>query len=365
MFKNQRKCLQSECLNPEEAIDPEPIAEARGQAPAKLILSGEHAVLYGAPALAIAIECRFVVTIRPIEGSGLHLKCPILGIDTRYTPEAILQVSKKSWGRYAEFEEGTRFITEVLEHRDSLLICALMSWLDQHSRTLLQGIQISIVSAIPVGYGLGSSAAGIVALWRALENYFGSYAAPEAFFKRAVSVEHLQHGVSSGVDIAVCQTEFPCLYYQERLEALDLPEFHHAWLVHTGRPEVSTGACVESVKKHFQNPDLVKRFEEVTLRLAKALMEDDEKNLIHAVSDNHRLLCQIGVVPEKIRRFIQQVESLGGAGKICGAGAIQGDNGGVAWVVGLPEKVLPVLEHFGYSYEPLRCAHHVASSVGG
>ena len=343
---------------------PEPVLEAEGRAPAKLILSGEHAVLYGAPALAIAVDCRFVVKIKPIENSGLHFKCPILGIDTRYTPEAIHQIARKSWSRYADFEEGSLPISEVLVQGHDLLICALSSWLDQHARTLLQGIQVSVVSAIPVGYGMGSSAAGIVALFRALENYFGSYSSPEAFFERAVMIEHLQHGISSGVDIAVCQTEFPCIYYNGRLEAVSLPELQHTWLVNTGRPEVSTGACVQAVKTHFQETRLVHRFEEVTLELIQALTNGDEKSVAHMISENHRLLCQIGVVPEKIRRFVQQIESLGGSAKLCGAGATQGEQGGVAWVLGNPERILPVIEQFGYLYEPLRCAHHFASSMG-
>jgi mevalonate kinase len=107
------------------------VQQAEGRAPAKLILSGEHAVLYGAPALAIAIECRFVVKIQPIDHSGLHLKCPILGIDARYTPEAVFQIAQKTWNRYADFEAGALPISAVLNHSHDLLICALSSWLDQ------------------------------------------------------------------------------------------------------------------------------------------------------------------------------------------------------------------------------------------
>jgi mevalonate kinase len=196
------------------------------------------------------------------------------------------------------------------------------------------------------------------------ENYFGSYATPESFFERALTVEHLQHGISSGVDIAVCQTELPCVYYNQHLEAATVPELPHAWLVNTGKPEVSTGVCVQAVKTHFQNSGLIHRFEEVTLGLIQALMEmEDEKSLSPLIAENHRLLCQIGVVPEKIRRFIQQIESLGGAGKLCGAGSTQGENGGVAWVMGASERILPILSQFGYSYEPLRCAHHISSAI--
>lgn len=352
MFKNQKKCSQNESL--------EPLAVAEGRAPAKLILSGEHAILYGAPALAIPIDCRFVIKIRPLDSSGLHFKSPIIGIDARYTPDAVFQIAQKTWNRYADFEAGVLPIAAVLNQQHDLLICALAAWLNHHGRTLSQGIQVSAVSAIPVGYGLGSSAAGIVALFRALENYFASYSTPQAFFEQALMVEHLQHGISSGVDIAVCQTELPCLYDQESLEEVYVPEMNNAWLVHTGKPEVSTGTCVQAVKTHFQNSSLVERFKEVTVSLVQALGED-EKKLFELVAENHRLLCQIGVVPEKIRRFVQQIESLGGAAKLCGAGSTQGDKGGIAFVLGNPERIQPVLNQFGYSYEPLRCAHHVAA----
>jgi mevalonate kinase len=71
------------------------------------------------------------------------------------------------------------------------------------------------------------------------------------------------------------------------------------------------------------------------------------------IRENHRLLVQIGVVPEKVQRFISAVEARGGAAKICGAGAISGNAGGTLLLLAeeLPQGLC---EQYGYAADPVR-----------
>jgi mevalonate kinase len=355
----QRFCMSNLKLSQNPFL--EPLIEAEGSAPAKLILSGEHAVLYGAPALAAALGCRLIITVKPLNASGLQLRCPVMGLDLLYTPQSVFEIARAAFHRYDLFAQEQLPIVSVLEQPYDLLICALAYWLTEHERDLEEGLVISVVSAIPMGYGLGSSAAGIVSLFRALEQYDALYDAPNIFFERAVTIEHLQHGVSSGIDVAVCQTEAPCLYRQKCLTGVFIPEFKNAWLVNTGMPQVSTGTCVASVRPHFENAMQVREFEETTLCLMEACVAQDERKILAGIARNHALLCGIGTVPQRVQAFMRKIEASGGAGKLCGAGATLGEGGGMAWVMGQSERLLPVFEEWGYPYEPLRFAHHLAT----
>jgi mevalonate kinase len=69
--------------------------------------------------------------------------------------------------------------------------------------------------------------------------------------------------------------------------------------------------------------------------------------------ENHRLLCRIGVVPQKVQQFVADVETAGGAAKICGAGAVRGQNGGVVLVMAdfMPTTLA---SKYGYKVSPVR-----------
>ncbi|MEM7589221.1 MAG: hypothetical protein AAF320_03560, partial [Myxococcota bacterium] len=64
-----------------------------------------------------------------------------------------------------------------------------------------------------------------------------------------------------------------------------------------------------------------------------------------------QLLTQLGVVPKRVAQLIAEVEQQGAAAKVCGAGAIQGHNGGMVWVLASNPSFLPHLcKQYGYSH---------------
>ena len=64
-----------------------------------------------------------------------------------------------------------------------------------------------------------------------------------------------------------------------------------------------------------------------------ALQQNNIAEAVRAVRANHDLLKQIGVVPENIHQFVTEVEGLGGAAKICGAGSVAGNSAGMVLVM--------------------------------
>jgi mevalonate kinase len=125
------------------------------------------------------------------------------------------------------------------------------------------------------------------------------------------------------------------------------------YLVETGTPEATTGECVVQVKEQFQHDLIWNDFEAVTNEVEKAVRENNSTLMRSLIRENHRLLCRIGVVPQKVQQFIIDVETAGGAAKICGAGAIRGQNGGVVLVLAdfMPSSLA---EKYGYNVSPVR-----------
>jgi mevalonate kinase len=109
----------------------------------------------------------------------------------------------------------------------------------------------------------------------------------------------------------------------------ELPDIfnQHWYWIFTGTPATSTGVCVERVRTQFEHSDIWSEFAAVTHRIEAAQTDLDQLSL--AIQDNHRLLNRIGVVPARVTALIEQIERLGGAAKIAGAGAVSGDAGGL------------------------------------
>ena len=133
---------------------------SQGRAPGKVLLLGEHAVVYGHPALAAAIPRFVTVDVAPATALGVELPGGLA------TPKEVIE-GAIAIAREAGFEGG--FLARV-------------------------------ESEIPLGSGLGSSAALGVAMARA----FRPGCAPDEAARLAMHLERLLHGAPSGVDPAIC-----------------------------------------------------------------------------------------------------------------------------------------------------------------
>jgi mevalonate kinase len=84
-----------------------------------------------------------------------------------------------------------------------------------------------------------------------------------------------------------------------------------------------------------------------TIPLSPSISKNDSDAIIEGIRENHRLLVQISVVPEKVQQFIADIEKTGGAAKICGAGAVSGEGGGILWVK-TNADISKLLSQYGY-----------------
>lgn len=160
-------------------------------APGKIILCGEHAVVYGRPAIALPLhEVRARATVEPAKTTdGFSFSAPDFG---------------RTWFLDAKPDDPlSQFAVEVL--------AALGV---KHTPAL----HITITSAIPIASGMGSGAAVATALARALANHFGAKLTNEQISALVYENERRLHGTPSGIDNTVVAFERP-LWFERGQEA--------------------------------------------------------------------------------------------------------------------------------------------------
>ncbi|MDQ6963998.1 MAG: mevalonate kinase, partial [Mariprofundales bacterium] len=131
-------------------------------APAKIYLFGEHAVVYGEPAIACAVELRTYVTVKPARTTTL------------------------SSGNVKSRVEKNPYVFEALK--------------SFKRRVSVPEVSIRVVSDVPSGAGIGSSAALVVALLQALSIEFGADLNLSEIAAMAHGVERLVQGAASPTD---------------------------------------------------------------------------------------------------------------------------------------------------------------------
>lgn len=292
--------------------------------PGKIHLMGEHAVVYGKPALLAAINLRLSVTVEP----------------------------------------STHF--EIVSGEPDTYIRYIVGFVaDTYKLSGFPKVKCTVVSAIPSGYHLGSSAAVAVGVVGALSYYLKKVWNPQFINQLAYEVEKHQHGNPSGGDnTSVTMGGF--LWYRKELEFLksiwQLPfrpagTLNHFFLVNTGRPKETTREMVEYVRNRVRGTgDRMKKLfdenEEQTKKVTVALKEGDEKTLIESIQKGERTLEKMGVVSTKVTPLIRKIERLGGAAKILGGGGKQ-DGVGFLLCYGDKKKIKKVVATYGYATQDI------------
>ncbi|WP_246168978.1 mevalonate kinase [Coxiella endosymbiont of Amblyomma sculptum] len=320
--------------------------------PAKLILSGEHAVVYGNPALAVAINLYTNVTIRKTASLCFSFNFKNLNFRKLVALQELRKLQKKLEIRYQQYCLGYLDIQEVLKNPSELSLFTFIKVLNCVKNNLPMSIDTIIDSDIPIGYGIGSSAASVVGLVHALTQFLNINLNSEDYFKLSIESENLQHGYSSGLDIYTVYYGGCIRYAKGKFEKRFIPNFSMQ-LVQTGRPKSNTGECVLQASSLFKKSRIGDDFSAITNELDQALQNCNFENIKNCIQQNHRLLKTIGVVPNKIDCFIIDVEKIGGSAKICGAGSIQGDNGGSVLVI-TDNPINNLIQQYDYSVVPIR-----------
>lgn len=320
----------------------------QAKAPAKLILSGEHAVVYGAPALAVAIDLYAVTTVEKCDHEGVHFHLPNLDYTKLVTVHTLRSMKNRVKNKLDKFLDGQLQVKEILQAPFELAQFVYINTVD-YLKATLSDISISTNSEIPVSCGLGSSAATSLSVIAALSKFLSSDMNADEYAELGQAAEKLQHGYPSGLDIqTILRGGFLSLFDGE----INSKKYHieNLYLINTGKPEATTGESVTQVKKQFEKSTIWTEFSDVTRSMNSALEKSDFDLIKQAVVDNQQLLEAIGVVPDAVKKFVSHLSDNQISAKICGSGSVRGNNGGIVWAITDDEEALnAIVNEFGYT----------------
>lgn len=322
----------------------------KAKAPGKIIFSGEHAVVHGRPALVMAVNRYVRAEAEPLDTHAIEIVFPALPMPDPLPTAALPGLQKRLQTNYQRFLSGELGIRHVLGEPGELIQYAVIHLLEETGASLDGGVRIRLESDIPIGCGMGASAAVIAATLGAMAGMLGVSPSRDNLYGWTLDVEKFQHGHPSGVDPFI--TVHGGLVRFQHGEAIALPPPRPGvHLALTGIPASTTGECVAHVARTFPATDPIwSQFQRVAEEMESAMRQGQWDEARAAVRANHRLLCRIDVVPRRVQSFIERVEAAGGAAKICGAGAIDGDAGGVVLMLADDETVARLSDAASYEH---------------
>lgn len=256
-------------------------------APGKLMLFGEHSVVYGNPCIACAIDRRLDVYLKE-SCSGIVLNC--MGKRDTYPSDKF------------------NFLSKVIE-----------KFIERYGR---QDFEISTTT---LGKGLGSSSATVVAGIKALDTFYGSMMSKEEIFDLGFDVVKEVQGLSSGYDIAVAVYGGVIFYEKGKTRMLENDVNDIDLIAINTGIHSSTVEIVNEIKEKKQNNEeiiegIFKTISEIVKRAEISIKNKNRKELGVLMKMNHGLLNAIGLSNIEIENLINEIEDYTYGAKISGAG---------------------------------------------
>ncbi|MEM2103990.1 MAG: mevalonate kinase [Candidatus Bathyarchaeia archaeon] len=278
-------------------------------APAKVILFGEHFVVYGEPAIVLAIDKRAYAKVEKRRDKKLFFHSKNLNLSA-FFENGIFKVEKGN-------PKEARMKLEPLK-------CAVEKVVEKAGEKI--GLNVEVNSTVPVAAGLGSSAAVAAAVAAGVSAALNVKMSKEELFQVAFEAEKIMHGTPSGVDPAVSTFGGTLMFQVDTgFKPLEVNAEVPLVIGNTG-VERSTRVQVAKVRElKDKYPQIVERLmrtaREIVLRAAEALRSGDLESVGELMNMNHALLYGLGVSDESLEWLINAARKAGALGaKLTGAG---------------------------------------------
>lgn len=283
----------------------------------KTILLGEHAVVYGWPALAAALEQYVAVSVQEWTGPA-WVVAPDIGLDG---PLEITHAASRS-AVPSTCPAGAAPGTEATSlHRALTLALTLLD-------APPSGLCLKIQGTIPVGRGAGSSAALTIASLRAIAAFLQRPLAQAQVLELGQRIEQEFHGRASGIDHTVAALGGVLEYARgvpPRLRPLRLGAPLPLLLVDAGAAPPTAHQVARVAEKLRLEPEpcqaLFARIGGLVECGVQAITAGDLSTLAQLMNDNHTCLQALGVSSPALDTCVQAARAAGAAGaKLTGAG---------------------------------------------
>ncbi|RMG37140.1 MAG: mevalonate kinase [Methanobacteriota archaeon] len=282
----------------------------QASAPGKIILSGEHSVVYGYPALVSAISLRCTAYAQFLPEPGIEIISRDLNVRQIYSLDEVIRLKDIPMNK--KTDNLAYAVFKTIEHLE----------MDLRREN---GVTISISSEIPISAGLGSSAASAVASVGAVISLLREKLENEVISKLAYEGEVLAHGTPSGVDNAAATYGGFLKYEKGEITKLDIVSEVPLLIVNSMVPR-ETKKLVGAVRERYnQNEAVMKNIlavmGKIPQEMIQCLSEGDYNRMGQLMEINHGLLEAIGVGHQALSEIVWEAKKNGALGaKLTGAG---------------------------------------------
>lgn len=283
-------------------------------APGKLMLFGEHAVVYGKPCIVTAVNQRIRVLAEIHEDRRLIIDAPDVEVKG-YTQN----MDKLTEG---EIPKGARFILAAVRNFDE-------SW------KISTGLKIETKSDFSAEFGFGSSSAVTVGIVKALADLFRVDISNEELFRLSYKSVLDVQGIGSGFDLAAAIWGGTLYFVGGGKEIVPLKIKHLPLVVGYTGIKADTSTMVKRVSRLYdENREIVNSIWEtmalIVTQARTALETGDDKTVGELMNINQGLLESIGVSTPELFTLVNAARDAGSYGaKLSGAG---GGDCMIAWI---------------------------------
>jgi mevalonate kinase len=265
----------------------------------KIILFGEHAVVYGRPALAVPVtQVHADVNILDSSRTGIWIEAPDVNL-------------------HAELN------TLPSDHP---IAAVIHNFLFLSRVSPFPNLEIKITSTIPVASGLGSGAAVTVALTRALASHLNREMTGEEVNAFVYEIEKLYHGTPSGIDNTVITYARPVYFVKD--QPIEVFKVGQPFTIVIGDTGISapTRESVGDVRRLWMNNKLhwetiFDQIGEIVFTARRLIEAGKWEMLGELMNENHALLQRLTVSSPELDRLIKAARDAGALGaKLSGGG---------------------------------------------
>lgn len=272
----------------------------------KVILTGEHSVVHGFPAILASLDLGVSAVVKP--------------------------------GLLNDQQKNDQYLQHILQ------IFAKLAAIKEFK------ISLKVTSDLPAKSGLGSSAAFAAAIFRELASFYNYSLDSDQLYNLVLEAEAFVHGKSSGADPSI--VVYGGLLAFKRGKIKQIPSSvltdHSFFLIDSGEAKESTGEMVTKVASEAKNQAILQQIGD----LSQKMISDLENNRFNPslFNENELLLEELGVVGAKAKKMIKKLNNLGAFCKITGAGGVKAGSGYVLSFHEDSQKFEENLQTMGFSF---------------
>jgi mevalonate kinase len=275
----------------------------------KVILCGEHAVVYGQPAIAVPV--------------------------TQVQAQAYVEPGTPGQGVVVVALDLARRVVVREAAEDDPLACIVRLTLQAIGWSPKQGVAcyaptpdltVTVTSTVPVARGMGSGAAVSTAIVRALARHLDWWFPSQAISDLVYQTEVIYHGTPSGIDNTVIAFEKPVYFVKGQVRELFWVGKPFLLLVADTGIQSTTREVVSEVHNRIQadpagHEALFNRMGQITIAARAAIERGELEELGRLMDENHTLLQRLGVSCSELDCLVTTARAGGALGaKLSGAG---------------------------------------------